>query len=172
MSNGSTTWTYTYNADGLRPKRANGSTTYSYVYNGSSLSQMTVGSNTLYFSYDASGTPMSVTYNGTNYYYATNIQGDVTAILDTSGTAVVQYTYDAWGKILTTTGSMADTLGVHTPLRYRGYVYDAETTLYYLLSRYYDLEMGRFINADEFTSTGQGLTGNNMFAYCNKQLRN
>lgn len=165
MSNGSTTWTNTYNADGLRTKRTNGSTTYSYVYNGSSLSQMTVGSNTLYFAYDASGTPMSVTYNGTNYYYATNIQGDVTAILNTSGTAVVQYTYDAWGKLLTTTGSMADTLGVHNPLRYRGYVYDTESTLYYLQSRYYDPDIGRFINADAYATTGQGLLGNNMFAY-------
>ena len=47
MSNGSTTWTNTYNADGLRTKRTDGSTTYSYIYNGSKLSQMTVGSNTL-----------------------------------------------------------------------------------------------------------------------------
>ena len=166
MSNGSTTWTNTYNADGLRTKRTNGSTTYNYIYNGSSQSQMTVGNNTLYFAYDASGTPMSVTYNGTNYYYATNVQGDVTAILNSSGTAVVQYTYDAWGKILTTTGSMASTLGAHNPLRYRGYVYDTETTLYYLQSRYYDPEMGRFINGDALASTGQGVLGNNMFAYC------
>ena len=82
------------------------------------------------------------------------------------GTAVVQYTYDAWGKILTTTGSMASTLGVHNPLRYRGYVYDTETGLYYLQSRYYDPQMGRFINADALVSTGQGILGNNMFAYC------
>ena len=59
-------------------------------------------------------------------------QGDVTAILDASGTAVVRYTYDAWGNLLTTTGSMASTLGAHNPLRYRGYVYDNETQLYYL----------------------------------------
>ena len=166
MSGGGTTWNFTYNADGLRTKRTNGSTTYSYVYNGSRLSQMTVGSNTLYFAYDASGTPLSVTYNGTNYYYATNIQGDVTAILNTSGTAVVQYTYDAWGKLLSTTGSMASVLGVHNPLRYRGYVYDTETGLYYLQSRYYNPAMGRFINADVDASTGHGLLGTNMFAYC------
>jgi RHS repeat-associated protein len=148
MSNGSTTWTNTYNADGLRTKRTNGSTTYNYIYNGSSLSQMTVGNNTLYFAYDASGTPMSVTYNGTNYYYATNIQGDVTAILNTSGTAVVEYTYDAWGNHLTTTGTMAETLGAINPLRYRGYVYDTETTLYYLQSRFYNPEQDYFIPDD------------------------
>jgi len=160
------TWSFIYNADGLRTGRSNGSTTYSYVYNGSSLSQMTVNGNTLYFAYDASGTPLSVTYNGTSYYYATNLQGDVTAILDGSGTAVVQYTYDAWGNILSATGSLSGTLGICNPLRYRGYVYDTETGLYYLQSRYYDPALGRFISADALASTGQGILGNNTFTYC------
>ena len=57
-------------------------------------------------------------------------------------------------------------LSVCVPLRYRTYVFDSETQLYYLQSRYYDPEVGRFINADAFVSTGQGLLGNNMFAYC------
>ena len=61
---------------------------------------------------------------------------------------------------------MASTLGTLNPLRYRGYVYDTETGLYYLQSRYYNPTRGRFLNADAFTSTGQGLLGNNMFAYC------
>ena len=61
---------------------------------------------------------------------------------------------------------MASTLGAHNPLRYRGYVYETETTLYYLQSRYYDPDLGRFLNADAFASTGQGILGNNMFAYC------
>lgn len=77
-----------------------------------------------------------------------------------------EYTYDAWGKVLSQTGSMAWSLGKENPLRYRGYVYDQETDLYYLQSRYYDPKIGRFINADAFTSTGQGVIGNNMFAYC------
>ena len=79
---------------------------------------------------------------------------------------MVEYTYDAWGKLLSTTGSMAAMLGLHNPLRYRAYVYDPETGLYYVSSRYYDPEIGRFINADVLVSTGQGLLGNNMFAYC------
>ena len=70
------------------------------------------------------------------------------AILDTNGTKVVGYSYDAWGRLLTRTGSMASTLGLHNPLRYRGYVYDQESGLYYLQSRYYNPEIGRFINAD------------------------
>ena len=166
MTDGAITWSYTYDANGMRTQRSNGTTAYSYVYNGSQLSQMTVSGNTLNFAYDASGVPMMVTYNGTNYYYIVNLQGDVKGIVDSTGTLVVYYTYDAWGKPLSITGSMANTLGVQNPLRYRGYVYDQETGLYYLQSRYYDPEIGRFINADAFPATGQGFVGNNMFAYC------
>lgn len=121
--------------------------------------------NPLTFTYDASGTPLSVTYNGTTYYYVTNLQSDVTAILNTSGSAVVAYTYDAWGNPQSEPAN-TDTIGNLNPLRYRGYVYDTETGLYYLQSRYYDPEVGRFINADVFAATGLGLLGNNMFAYC------
>ena len=32
--------------------------------------------------------------------------------------------------------------------------------------------MGRFINADAFATTGQGLLGNNMFAYCGNNAPN
>lgn len=167
MTSGTTTWNYTYDANGMRTGRtSNSGTTYTYVYNGSQLSRMTYGSNTLIFAYDASGSPMTVTYAGNTFYYVTNLQGDVIAILNSAGTAVVQYTYDAWGKVLTTTGTMAPTLGLINPLRYRGYVYDRETGLYYLQSRYYNPTWGRFISADNYPSTGQGLIGNNMFAYC------
>ena len=61
---------------------------------------------------------------------------------------------------------MASTLGIINPLRYRGYYYDNETTLYYINSRYYDPSVGRFVSADVLISTGQGLLGYNMFAYC------
>ena len=57
-------------------------------------------------------------------------------------------------------------IGLLNPIRYRGYYYDIETGLYYLQTRYYDPETGRFINADGFLSTGQGVLGYNMYAYC------
>ena len=62
--------------------------------------------------------------------------------------------------------SAGTTLINRNPYLYRGYRYDRETGLYYLNSRYYDPETGRFINADGLVSTGQGVLGNNMFAYC------
>ena len=76
---------------------------------------------------------------------------------------MVTYTYDAWGNPLSVTDSMASTLGAANPLRYRSYVYDSETGLYYVSSRYYDPEICRFINADGYASTGQGLLGGNAF---------
>jgi len=168
VSYNGTTWTNTYDVNGLRAKREGGGKTYSYTYNGSLLSRMTVGDDTLTFFYDASGNPLSLMHNGTTYYYATNLQGDVVALLNTSGTAVVTYTYDAWGKLLETGGSMASTLGALNPLRYRGYVYDTETGLYYLQSRYYSPAMGRFINGDDPAYLGvKGLLSYNLFAYCN-----
>ena len=121
----------------------------------------------MYFRYDENGNPLSVVYfNGVEYFYVLNLQGDVIALIDNTGTVVVKYTYDSWGKLLSTTGSMAVTLGYYNPLRYRGYYYDVETGLYYLQSRYYDPETGRFLNADGYVSTVQEIVGNNMFAYC------
>ena len=166
MYRGSVTWNFAYDANGMRTGRSYGSTAYTYVYNGSQLSYMTYGGNVMNFTYGADGSPLAINYNGSTYYYVVNLQGDVVAILDSSGAQVVGYTYDAWGRLLSTTGSKAPSLGWHNPLLYRGYVYDRETGLYYLQSRYYNPTIGRFINADGHVATGQGLTGNNMFAYC------
>ena len=94
MSKSGATWSFTYDADGMRTKRTNGSTTYNYVYNGGSLVKMTVGSNTLHFAYEASGRPLAVIYNGTRYHYVTNLQGDVVQIRQGT-TPVVNDTYDA-----------------------------------------------------------------------------
>ena len=74
--------------------------------------------------------------------------------------------FDSWGKLLSTSGSLASTLGKNDPFRYRGYVYDEETGFYYLQSRYYNHEVGRFISADVLLSTGQGVIGHNAYAYC------
>ena len=96
------------------------------------------------------------------------MQGDIEGILDQNGVPVVEYTYDAWGKTLTVTGSKAKTVGLINPMRYRDYYFDTETGYYYLQSRYYNPEFCRFINADELTILGTSGTilGYNLFAYC------
>ncbi len=125
------------------------------------------------FIYDESGRPFALNYSEdggssfTTYYYILNLQGDVVKLIsyipDFEYTEVASYEYDAWGNILSQSGSMAE----KNPLRYRGYYYDTETGFYYLQSRYYDPANRRFVNADAFASTGQGFIGTNMFAYCN-----
>ena len=90
-------------------------------------------------------------------------------ILDSAGTQVVSYVYDSWGKLISISGSAKDTIGVKNPFRYRGYYYDMESGLYYLNSRYYDPEIGRFLNADAPKIIDGGkdhILENNLFAYC------
>ncbi|MDE6442405.1 MAG: RHS repeat-associated core domain-containing protein [Clostridia bacterium] len=87
------------------------------------------------------------------------------AILDSSGNIVVQYKYDAWGYH-TVSGSNT-TLGNLNPFRYRSYYFDTETKLYYLQSRYYDPETGRFLNMDSLDyADPETINGLNLFAYC------
>lgn len=159
--------TYKYNEGGIRTsKTVNGTQTYYYL-DGSDIIAQKTGNNTYWFEYDAAGNRHSITYNGATYYYYYNLQGDVIGLYDANLNVVVNYTYDSWGKVLSVTGSMASTLGQDNPFRYRGYYYDSDTGLYYLNSRYYDPEIGRFLNADGYLSTGQGVLSHNMFAYCN-----
>jgi len=129
---------------------------------------------TILYLYDANGAPLGMRYTNStkagtfeNYLFVTNLQGDIIHIYDDAGTRLVTYNYDAWGNhtVIYENGG-ASKAARYNPFRYRGYYYDVETGLYYLNSRYYDPQVGRFINADSYVSTGQGLLGNNMFAYC------
>ena len=154
-------WTMEYEAGGLRTKRSSAEKTYNYIYSGDKLVRMTCGDNILDFTYDANGAPLTLVTGGKVYYYLTNLQGDVISLEATDGMQGAHYYYDAWGKILASTGELAEL----NPLRYRGYVYDQETGFYYLQSRYYDPTVGRFINADrKFALTGVFST--NLFTYC------
>ena len=128
--------------------------------------RQTWGSHYMDFLYDETGTVYSFVYDGTQYYYVKNLQGDVTQIRSVYGTVLVEYSYDAWGNVLLISGMYCDTLGVDNPIRYRGYYYDFETDFYYLQSRYYDPAMGRFINADGYINANGDMLGFNMFAYC------
>jgi RHS repeat-associated core domain len=158
---------FTYNENGIRTGKTVNGTTTKYLVDGSTVIAQQTGSNVLWFMYESDGNRVGFTYNGTAYYYTKNAQGDVTGIVDGSCNTVVEYTYDAWGKLLSTTGSLAGTIGKVNPFLYRGYYYDSETGLYYLNSRYYDPQTGRFISEDAQLNPDTGMVGNNLFAYCN-----
>ena len=102
------------------------------------------------------------------FFYEKNLQGDIVAVYNDVGTKLISYYYDAWGNVTTTySNGGASTNAAYNPFKYRGYYHDSETGWYYLQSRYYNSNWGRFINADAYVSTGTGLLGYNMFAYCN-----
>ena len=102
----------------------------------------------------------------TAYAYLYNLQGDVIDLVDSNGAKVVSYTYDAWGKRLSKTGTLASTLGTVQPFRYRAYVYDEETGLYYLRSRFYSSHLSRFLNMDSELGESHDLFYHNAFLYC------
>ena len=174
---------FEYNADGIRTEktyaeRAGEVPVYTDVYtvDGSKiLSEQRTDEETgnvirtIYYVYDANGQPVGMKYNGVQYWYQKNMQGDVVRILNASGAEVVSYAYDAWGKVLSVSGSLSSTVGAANPFRYRGYYYDTETGWYYLNSRYYDPNVGRFLspdNANLLLASPRALTDKNLYAYC------
>ena len=162
---------FTYNHEGLRTRKtrmyySDGDVAYSsteYTLHGKNIVHMTQGNDSLHFFYDASNRPAIVEWNNgvtaAKYAYIQNLQGDIVGIVDSNGTEVVKYAYDAWGRVLSGTGSLAATLGTIQPFRYRGYVYDIEIGIYYLRSRYYNPTWQRFLNADK-------LICENLYCYC------
>ena len=123
------------------------------------------------FLYDDAGVS-GIKYEGATYMYRRDGQGNIVALIDSSGNVVVKYEYDAWGNHEVYDGSGTKiTQGTHVgrvnPYRYRGYYYDEELKLYYLKTRYYDPEVGRFINADDVTYIApETINGLNLYAYC------
>lgn len=163
---GSKNISYTYDMAGIRDSKTVNGVRYDFLTLDGKVVRQTWNNKTLDIIYDNSGLPYAFKYAGGYYIYVLNQQGDVIRIVNNTGATVAEYTYDAWGKVLSVTEFTEDSIGAVNPIRYRGYYYDTETGFYYLQSRYYDPSIGRFINADTFASTGQGFLGNNMFAYC------
>ncbi len=165
---GNNNYTYTYDSNGIRKQAfLNGKAYKEYVTDGTNIiSEIYYGATELEFFYDASGSVSGAKFFNQMYTYRKNLQGDIIGMYNRQGELVVEYTYDAFGNVLSCTGEAAYTVGDINPFLYRGYYFDYDLGLYYLNSRYYDPVVGRFINADSFVSTGQGIIGNNMFAYC------
>ena len=167
--------TYDYNVDGQRVKKnitdpeTGTIITTEYFYNGDILAGQKTGNDTIIFMYDNNGDIFGFTYNGTPYYYVKNAQNDVFLILDENGYAQVLYQYDAWGNVTDCIDATDFGLAEINPILYRSYYVDLELGIYvyYLNSRYYIAEWGRFASADSVVSgVGQDQLGYNIFAYC------
>ena len=132
------------------------------------------GDKLVVYLYDSAGSPIGMQYRQTDYeitawdtfWFEKNLQGDIVAVYNESGTKVATYTYsDAWGNhSVSYINGGASTGAQYNPFRYRGYYYDTDLGMYYLQSRYYDAKICRFINAD--SALYHSMFGYNMFAYC------
>lgn len=190
--------TYKYNEDGLRIYKDTSKTTSVYEWDESKLIRETVTYKQtdkkydIWYMYDSNNDVIGFEYSQisefdktlktTRIYYEKNLQGDVIGLLDARGAEIAVYTYDAWGKVIADNGASFCYEGYEVPFElnhilYRGYYYDgscndaeSDTNLYYLQSRYYDSEVGRFINADDVSILDVKLNvifQDNLYCYCN-----
>ena len=164
---------YRYNADGIRTQKGD----IQYIVDGARILAEKRSDRTIYYLYDESGDVVGFTQKLSGgaveaFYYVKKLQGDVTELLNYKLDTVAVYSYNAWGEMISVTDSSGNAItdmnhiANINPFRYRSYYYDTETGFYYCGSRYYNPVFCRWINADGYASTGQGLLGHNMYAYC------
>ena len=152
--------TFAYDARGHRT--AKNDITFTYDSNGNLIKQ----SNGLEFLYDHTGV-FAVKHNNATYYYRKDAQSNIVELLDNNGSVVVKYKYDAWGKCLIDASTTNIELANLNPFRYRSYYLDTETGLYFLKTRYYDPEIGRFMTIDDISYLDpESINGLNLYAYC------
>lgn len=160
--------TFNYDAQGRRVSKND------IVYKYNTQNQIFSQSNGIKYFYDNNSMLYAFLYDEKMYFYKKDLLGNVIEILDNTGTTVVKYVYDAWGNhIVKTYDENGDEIenpnhiGHINPIRYRGYYYDTETGLYYLQSRYYDPETGRFMSMDDITYLDpETINGSNLYTYC------
>ena len=159
-----------FDYDGFGKRIRKGSTYFTYDTS-KNLVLMNKGGKSLEFIYDDHGL-LGIKRSNEQYILRKNAQGDITHIFNLGGTLVARYEYDAWGNhiVLDENGNEItnlDHIGKMNPFRYRGYFYDTETNLYYLVNRYYDPDTGRFISQDQLNYLQpEHVNGLNLFAYC------
>ena len=179
----STMLNFTYNADGIRTSKTVEGVEHRYTLSGSQIISESWEEggveHLLIYIYDENGSPIGLKYRTDSYaaerynyfFFEKNLQGDIIAIYNESGDQIGTYTYTAWGEVSSKFNKGRTVLEFNilftmNPFRYRGYYYDVETGWYYLQSRYYNPEWGRFLNADGYVNANEDILGYNMFAYC------
>ena len=168
---------YKYNDEGLRIYKEIDNDSYKYHYDKDRLISIEIYNsnnyiNTIYFNYDNNGLIHSITYNDKTYIYLRDILLNILGIIDENGNYIVRYKYSAYGKVTKDIESNLSNdstfVANFNPLIYKGYYYDIETGFYYLESRYYDPEIGRFISPDSVDYLDPtSISGLNLYSYAN-----
>ena len=171
IQDGENEYSYIYDENGTRFSKTVNGTTTQFAYLGGRLMAQKTGEDVFFFQCGAGGVPLGFVYNGVQYFYITNQLGDIIGITDATGKAIVEYSYDEWGNPIQTitrdNTAEQNKIAEINPLRYRGYYYDTETGYYYLQSRYYNPEWGRFLSPDAFGYIDNSTClGFNAYIYC------
>ena len=161
---------YSYNTEGIRTKKETEEGTTEYSLIGSKIMKMekvtSSGKITMYFTYDQRDELQSVTESNKEYYYIKDITGNIIKIKDEEGNSIVEYKYDAYGKVEKTIIEN-NNVSKYNPFIYKGYYYDEETELYYCNTRYYSPEIGRWISIDDVDYLDpESVSGLNLYCYC------
>src|SRR5690554_1527008 len=137
---------------------------------GDKVGSLTKGTSKLFFHYNERDMLVGFEYNKENYFYRRDLTGIINTIVDKNGDVMVEYKYDAWGNWLNqetaAKTSICETLLVLNPFIYKGYIYDGESSLYYLKSRYYSPKIRKFITPDSEIGDVGNIENYNLFAYC------
>mgnify|MGYP003293027959 CR=1 FL=1 len=168
---------YSYDHYGYRISKTVNNLVTRYIYEDNKLIYLNkqIDSNTsieFNFVYNLNNQLVALQYNGKDYFYIHDALGNIISITNSSGSVLASYEYDAFGNIVSINhGSLTgDNLKVinNNPFFFKDYYYDEETSLYYLLSRYYNPEIGRFISPDSVDYLDPtSINGLNLYAYCN-----
>jgi RHS repeat-associated protein len=116
-----------------------------YLYDGiNSLEEIDNSGNILARYTQGSGTdqPLAELRSGTTSYYQQDALSSVTSLSSSAGALANTYTYDSYGKLTASTGTLTN------PFQYTGREFDPETGIFEYRARYFDPAVGRFISED------------------------
>jgi RHS repeat-associated protein len=147
--------TFKYDPLGRRVQKAftqnSTTTTTNYLYDGSNaVADIDQNGSVLarYAETQNIDEPLAELRSGTTSYYEADGLGSVTSLSSGAGAIANTYTYDSFGKLTASTGSITNRF------QYTAREFDSESGLYYYRARYYDSASGRFLSEDPIGVTG------------------
>jgi RHS repeat-associated protein len=152
------TTSYGYNGDGLRMCKVAGSSTQScqaigasqFLWDVATPLPLLVKDGTIAYVYGPGGLPLEQINGSTTLWYHHDQIGSTRLITDSTGTSQATYTYDPYGGLASSTGTVTN------PFRFAAQYQDPSATesgFYYLRTRFYDLATGQFITVDPVLKT-------------------
>lgn len=159
------TITFAYDHTGKRIRKVVNGVTKDYYYEGNKLIATKINNNYVYYFYDNNSVAGFI-YNNNYYFYIKDVLGTIREVIDKDGVVKCSYNYTPFGKVINSSGD--DTLLEINDILFKGYVYDKETGLYWVSSRYYSPELCRFISPDSVDYLDpSSISGLNLYAYAN-----